>query len=229
LTPLGAAGPPVAAAELLEGLGLREAPRVIAAMIASADGHAAIEGRSVGLGHPADRGLLRTLRASADAVLVGAATVRAERYANLFDLPAGEPAPVVAVATRGGDVPWEVGMFAEPDTRITVYAGRPVEVPEGVAAQVEVRQVAGVGEAIADLHGRAGLPLVLCEGGPRLLRSLLAEGLLDELLLTVAPLAAAGEEPPPLVGPALAPPARLELAGAWRADDHLFLRYRTGR
>lgn len=239
LQPLEAAGAPVAAAALVQGLGLRERgpvedrPRVVAAMIGSADGRAAVAGRSVALGHPADRALLRGLRAAADAVLVGAATVRAERYANLLDaehlearLTAGlSPRPLVAILTRSGDVPWEAGLFAEPESRVALCAGVPVAVPADVAADVVVRAAAGPGDALRELR-REGAALVLCEGGPRLLREVAADGLLDELLLTVSPLLVAGDAPTALAGPPLDPPGALELAGAWRAGHHAFLHYR---
>src|SRR4051812_47502665 len=198
LAPLAPGPPEVSAAELIEGLGLRSRgapagrPRVVAAMIGSADGRAAVAGRSVGLGHPEDRALLRGLRASADAVLVGAATVRAERYANLFD---DGPGGMIAIVTRSGDVPWDVGLFGEPATRIAIYTATAVEVPPQVAAAVEVRAAATPAEALADLRVRDGAELVLCEGGPRLLRDVVAAGLLDDLVLTVAPLLAAGEAP----------------------------------
>jgi len=240
IEPLEAGGPALTARELIDGLRLRERgapagrPRLVAAMIGSADGRAAVAGRSVGLGHPEDRALLRGLRASADAVLVGAATVRAERYANLFDdddlvlrRELGLPRrPLISIVTRSGDVPWDVGLFAEPDTRIVIHtSGRRLDVPGRVAARVEIREAADPGGALADLRRRDGAELVLCEGGPRLLREVVAADLLDDLMLTVAPLLAAGDAPTALAGTALDPPARLALAGAWRADDHVFLHY----
>jgi riboflavin biosynthesis pyrimidine reductase len=209
---------------------------VVAAMIASADGRAAVEGRSVGLGHPADRALLRGLRAAADAVLVGTATVRAERYANLLDsgqVAAREVAglsssPLIAMVTRSGDVPWDVGLFAEPDAQLAIYSGAPLS-PPPVAAPLSVHDVSAPADVLAHLRREHGARLVLCEGGPRLLRALVAEGLLDELLLTIAPLLAAGDAPTPLAGAALDPPGRMELAGTWRAGDHAFLRYLAAR
>ena len=239
IEPLEPGGAPLSARELIDGLALRERgapagrPRVVAAMIGSLDGRAAVAGRSVGLGHPEDRALLRGLRASVDAVLVGAATVRAERYADLFDdehiawrREAGLPRrPLIAITTRSGDVPWDVGLFAEPDTKIVIHSPRRVDVPNRVAARVEVREVAGSAESLGSLRRRDGAELVLCEGGPRLLRAVIADGLLDDLLLTVAPLVAAGDAPTAVTGSALDPPARLALDRAWRADDHLFLHY----
>ena len=87
-------------------------PRVAAAMISTADGRAAIQGRSVALGHPADRALLRELRTAADAILVGAATMAAERYARLLDADQralravrGEPEhPLIATVSRRLDL-----------------------------------------------------------------------------------------------------------------------------
>lgn len=212
------------AEEVIGALRLHErksgGPRMIAAMIASLDGRAAVEGRSVGLGHPEDRELLRGLRAAADAVVVGAATVRAERYARLFDGPARPP---IAIVTRRGDVPWEVGLFAEDDARVLVCSDAPVTVPESVAAKVDVHGSAAPSEVLAALD----VPLVLCEGGPRLLRAFAAAGLVDDLVLTLSPLLVAGAAPAPLAGPVLDPPVALELGGLWRADDHAFLHYRA--
>ena len=48
-------------------------------------------------------------------------------------------------------------------------------------------------------------------------------------LLTLAPMLVAGDEPAPLAGAALDPPAGLELASVHRADDHLVLHYAVAR
>ena len=55
-------------------------PWVMVNMIASADGAVAVDGASRGLGSPADKAVFAAVRACADWILVGAATVRAERY-----------------------------------------------------------------------------------------------------------------------------------------------------
>ena len=70
---------------------------------------------------------------------------------------------------------------------------------------------------------------MLCEGGPTLLRRLVEAGCLDDLLLTLAPMLVAGDEPPPLAGAVLDPPAGLELASVHRAGDHLVLHYAVAR
>jgi riboflavin biosynthesis pyrimidine reductase len=243
LQPLGPAGAPRTAAAVVEALGLRDParapagrPRVVAAMIASADGRAAVDGRSGGLGHPADRDLLRELRTGVDALLVGSATIRAERYADLLDPPqrarrvaAGLAAqPRVATVSRDLDVPVDVGLFAEADARIHVFTEAAGEVA-GRGAEVHIhrfeRGALRLCDALALLHDEHGVAAVLCEGGPTLLRRLVAEGCLDDLMLTLAPLLVAGEEPAPLAGGPLRPPAGMALRDVLRADDHLVLHY----
>jgi len=264
-------GVEVAAEAFVAGLGLRDSapvdspagprPRLVAVMIASVDGRAAIEGRSVKLGHPDDRALLRGMRAGADAVLVGSRTLVAEGYRNLLDadqraarVAAGMPAhPVVATVSRAGTLrPGDAPLFDEPGARVAVYrAAEPAAAPPAAAAP-EARAVdtvargpepaGGFGAAAADvavhaldvldfvhvlahLHATYDVRSVSCEGGPHLLRELAAQGCVDDLLVTVAPLLVAGDGPALLTGPALPTPAPLRLRDVHRADDHLFLHY----
>jgi riboflavin biosynthesis pyrimidine reductase len=81
---------------------------------------------------------------------------------------------------------------------------------------------------LADLGAR-GVRGVLCEGGPTLLRELIAHGGLDDLLLTVAPLVVGGDAPTILAGAALPAPAALALREVHRAGEHLFLHYVPAR
>lgn len=229
LQPLGPAGPGRAARELLADLRLRDgAAHCVAVMISTVDGRAAVEGRSVALGHPADRALLRELRAQVDAVLVGTGTLKAERYATLLDedqraqrREQGLPEhPLLVTWSRTLDLPLDVPVFSEEGTPVAVYTTSDAAGPEGL----DVRRVDALADVPADLAAR-GMPVVSCEGGPTLLRELAAAGAIDELLLTLAPLLAAGGAPAILEGPALAEPARLALRSVHRAGDHLFLRY----
>ena len=207
-------------------------PRVVAIMIASVDGRATVDGGSGGLGHPEDRALLRGLRAAADCVLAGTGTLAAEGYANLLDAEqrdartaAGRAAhPLVAKLTRSGEVPWAAPVFRETGVAKQVYAGREVEVPAG-ATETTVEVVTDARAALAHLHVARGVRSVAFEGGPGLLRALAADDLVDDLLLTVAPLLVAGDVPTAVTGSALQGPPRLTLRDALRADDHLFLHY----
>ncbi len=225
---------------MVDGLALAEGgrdgrPRVVAIMIASADGRATVGGTSAKLGHPEDRALLRGLRAAADCVLVGTGTLAAERYAELLDagqrtarIAAGRsPHPLVATHSRGGRIPWDVPVFAEAGVEKQVYVGEKV-LPPAAAVTTDVHVMAegaGLREALTHLRSVRGIASVACEGGPGLLRALLADDLVDDLLLTVAPLVVAGDGPTGLTGPELPGPPRLALADVHRAGDHLFLRY----
>jgi riboflavin biosynthesis pyrimidine reductase len=241
LTPLTPGAAPRSARELVRALALREhppagRPRVVAAMIASADGRATLGDRSVGLGNAADRALLRELRAAVDALLVGTGTLRAERYANLLDdgqraarVDAGlDEHPLVATVSRRLEVPVEIGLFAEPAARVRVYTEAEGELA-GRGAQVAVHRFAAgelsLAAALEDLRIERGAQAVLCEGGPTLLRALVAGRCLDHLLQTLAPLIAGGDGPNVLEGDALDPPVRLGLHDVHRAGDHLFMHY----
>jgi riboflavin biosynthesis pyrimidine reductase len=243
LRPLADTSTGWSARKVVRSLGLREPsdiaparPRVVAVMIASADGRTAVEGRSVGLGHPADRALLRELRSAVDAVLVGTPTLRAERYANLLDddqraqrVTAGlEAEPIVATVSRRLDVPNDIPLLAEPTARVQVYAEVEGEVPSQGAWVAVHRFEPGtlsMPAILEHLSGERGARAILCEGGPTLLRELLAADCVDDLLLTVAPMLVAGDAPVLLRGPQLQPPAGLALRTIHRAGDHLFLHY----
>jgi riboflavin biosynthesis pyrimidine reductase len=238
-----------AARDLVAGLGLdaplgaRARPRVVADMVATVDGRAAVQGRSVALGHPADRALLRELRTAADAILVGSGTLVAERYANLLDdeqrarrVDAGRPPhPLVVTLSRELVLPLspDVPLLDEPGVPIIVftYAGEEVAAPDAGAALEVVRVTSEaplLASALAAL-GERGVRSVLCEGGPTLLRLLVADGGLDDLLVTVSPLLAAGGASTMLDGAPFADPAQLALHDVHRADDHLFLHYGLAR
>ena len=88
--------------------------------------------------------------------------------------------------TRSGSIPWEAGLFAAPEQPVVIYSGAELAPPPDVAAPVTVHRLEDPTPAAALAHLRAehGVRVVLCEGGPRLLHSLLADGLVDELFLT---------------------------------------------
>jgi riboflavin biosynthesis pyrimidine reductase len=243
LQPLAPSGAPRSAVDVVEGLRLREhvpagRPRTVGVMIASADGRAAVRGRSVPLGHPADRALLRSLRAAVDAVVVGTRTLIAEKYANVLDpdqregrLAAGRrELPDIVTISRAAAIPLEVPLFAEPAATVRVYSATGAEAPSAAATvHVHALQPLTLPAVLAHLRGEVGAEVVACEGGPTLLRALIAEGLLDDLLLTIAPLLVAGDEPAALAGAELDPEVRLTLADVHRAGDHLFCHYRVTR
>jgi riboflavin biosynthesis pyrimidine reductase len=211
-------------------------PFVFVNMVASADGRAAIEGRAQALGSQADTLLLTELRVIADAVLIGSGTLRAESYARLVGHPervarreaAGRPAtPPAVLLSSGLDLPWDAGLFAAAGQPVLVYTASDAA-PPTVAAELEVVRLEPLTPeaALRDLRER-GVRALLCEGGPRLNRSLLAAGLVDELFLPLVPTLAGNVVAPRIVeGRDLDAPVPLALEWVLRHGDELYLRYR---
>jgi len=208
-------------------------PWVVVNMIASVDGATAVEGRSGALGGPADRIVFGALRAVADAVLVGAGTVRAERYGPVRARGDRPPARV-AVVTASGDLDPSLRLFTEADPASPpplVLTSDACPAPRRAALEA-VAEVVVAGEQRVDL-GRAlthladrGASVVLAEGGPSLNGQLVADGLVDEWCLTLAPTLVGGLSPRAAVGP---PPSTgiepLRLDRLLAEGDLCFARY----
>lgn len=218
-------------------------------MVSSVDGAAqGPDGKSGEISTPADKRLFGMLRGLADAVLVGATTVRTEQYRAARPKPAyaerraaaGQRAtPVVAVVSRSLDLDVDGPLFVEPVERplvLTVAAADPVR----AAAVARVADVVACGETDVDLEvalgelAARGLRRVHAEGGPHLLAQLVAGGHLDELLLTVSPVLSGGDAAIPLPRilagtPLPDSPGALTLAHVLESDGALFLRYRVAR
>jgi riboflavin biosynthesis pyrimidine reductase len=157
-----------------------ERPFVATNFAVTVDGRATIGGLSGPIGSATDTAMLVGLRSRFDAVMIGAGTMRAERYAGL-------------------------------EKRLIV-------VESGPEGRVDL---AALLRSLREEDVRA----VLCEGGPTLHGALQAEGLVDELFLTVAPKLAGGGGPRILEG-TLPETADLELAWLLEQDGELFARYR---
>jgi riboflavin biosynthesis pyrimidine reductase len=202
-------------------------PWLRANMVCSADG--AITGpdhKSAGVSSPADRYVFSALRRLCDVVLVGAGTARAEGYR-----PARVP---IALVSARLDLELSSPLLAQADPRTIVYTAASAGA-EQIAATSAVADLVLCGEsqvdlgfAVDDLH-RRGLLHVLCEGGPTLLRTVLGDGLLDELCLTISPVLVGGTIARIVAGAPLPGLVDLELAHLLEADGSLFARYLVRR
>ena len=208
--------------------------------VASLDGAATREGRSGGLGGDADRRVFELLRRWADAVLVGAGTVRAEGYGGMrVDEAAAAwrtahgfaAQPVLALVSARLDLDPASAVFTVAPVRPVIYTVASAD-PARRDALAEVADVVVVGAAEldpvavrADLAAR-GLRRIHAEGGPGVFGSFLAAGVVDELCLTLAPTLEAGSAER-IARTEHAVPTGMRLAGILRsADDELLLRYR---
>src|SRR5439155_12985909 len=173
--------------------------------VSSADGAAAVADRSEALSHPADKRIFLLGRDLADVVLVGAGTVRAESYrgAKVNDerrarrkrLGLSE-VPPIAVVSGTARIDPDSALFTDADIPpiIITTAHAPEErhaalAEAGADIIIAGDQMVDLTAALAELS-RRGLNRIDCEGGPHLFGELIAENLVDQLCLTVAPLLA---------------------------------------
>ncbi len=222
-------------------------PWVLVNMITSADGSAAdAGGLSGGLGGQADKAVFSAIRAVADVVVAGATTVVAEDYGPSRPSAAirrqraarGQaPAPRIAVLTASLRIDPAQRLFREApaDARPLVLTVERAD-PARRRALEAVAEVHTVGDdqvdwhrAVEVLHSAAGARVVLCEGGPSTVGRLVADDLVDEICITVAPTLVAGEGPRIAHGPPGSPARPLALDRVLTEDGFLFLRYVTDR
>jgi 5-amino-6-(5-phosphoribosylamino)uracil reductase len=204
--------------------------------------------------NPHDQWLMGLLRARADAVMVGANTLRNESehlwtpdyifpgdaagFAELRALEGRKKTPLHVFVTRSGDITPDAEVFHREDILSAV-----VTTKSGAAA-VEGRSlprteiiVAGQDSvdlplAVSILRERFGVRTLLCEGGPRLYGAAVGQGIINEEFLTLSPVLI-GQDPessrPGLLESLAYNPgstSRAELIGLRRAGDYLFLRTR---
>jgi riboflavin-specific deaminase-like protein len=234
----------VTAVEALEGLALADLapdhrPYVVLNMVSTADGAATVGHRTAPISNPADRQLFHELRVHVDAVMVGAGTVRTERYGRLVRDPQRRerrvarglaPDPLAIVASRRLTLTPDLPLLADPNSRVVVLTASDVEL-SGCAADVSYLRPAPGEEVdlsamLARLRTECGVRSVLCEGGPNLNTSLLPAGLVDELFLAIAPALAGSAGSLSIVDRApLAEPVRLDLVWLLESQSQLFARY----
>jgi 5-amino-6-(5-phosphoribosylamino)uracil reductase len=213
-------------------------PYVVVNMVASADGAISVEGRTEAMSSEADRFVFHHLRSLADVILVGAQTVRAERYGppkinderQAARRARGQaPVPRIAIVSASLDLDWSSRLFTESPTRPIILTTDDAPAHE-VAAARAVADVVVAGTRRVDLPAalaQLDAGVVLCEGGPTLNGVLAAGDLIDELCLTVAPTLVGGDVGTGLLGHARIPELLpVELVHALEEEGDLFLRYR---
>ena len=233
---------PTSPQELASGLRLgdkapSDRPYLIVNMVSSLDGKATIEWRTKGLSTELDRELFHRLRTQVDAVMVGAGTVRAERYGRMTkneELRAARtddglaPDPVAVVVSARLDLPADLPLLNEPEQRVVIATHSDATLPELGDQVVYERTGEDLQLLMARLREEHGVRSVLCEGGPTLNSYLLSAGLVDELWLTLNPNLAGGAAALTIVaGRELDEPLELEPISVAEAEGDLFTRWRV--
>jgi riboflavin-specific deaminase-like protein len=200
------------------------------------DGRAAISGRSGPIGSDADTEMLQRLRTRFDAVMIGAGTMRAERYGRMVSDPQLRAYrertglthdPLAVIVSNRFELPWDASLFTDGGGRVVIFTASEERPPKTGTPVTVVRHPEGVelDRALEWLRIERGIRSVLCEGGPTLHGRLREGGLADELFLTIAPKVAGGEAPRVLEG-ALPEVEVLDLVWLLEREGELYGRYR---
>jgi 5-amino-6-(5-phosphoribosylamino)uracil reductase len=200
-------------------------------------------GGAAQLGGSGDRRALEEALAWADAALIGAETLRRHGSTCLIhapDLLAGRqqrrlpPQPTALVVSRSGRFPAQMAFWQQPLQRWLVAPESPAQCPAALCAppsgfhrQLPLQNWPRLLETLASER----LERLVLLGGAALAGALLAEGLVDELQLTLCPLLLGGAHSWLPAAPLL--PDVLTAAGGWQlleqralGGDELLLRYR---
>jgi riboflavin-specific deaminase-like protein len=212
-------------------------PYVVTNFAVSLDGKATLHGRSGAIGSDTDTQMLVGLRTRVDAVMIGAGTMRVERYGRAVPDPEkrarrerrGLPHdPLFVIISGRLDIPWDAPLFTDGGGPVLIFTASDAEPPDTETPVRVIRHdgLVDLAAALAHLRVERGIRAVLCEGGPRVHAQLIDAGLVDELFVTHAPKLAGGEGPGLAVG--LSELERpVELAWLLRERSELFARYRA--
>ena len=194
-----------------------------------------------------DKRRLLEIRSTGDALLVGYNTVKHDNMS--MGLPDESlraqrvrrkqaPFPIRVIVSNSGRIDPGLKLFQRDFSPVVIYstARMPRKTQLALAGKAALHLHPGravdLGKMLAHLHSYYKVKRLVCEGGPSLFRSLLAEGLMDEINLTLCPLVFGGLGAPTLTGlpgQFLPHPLSCALAGMDVHDGECFLRYRVAR
>jgi 5-amino-6-(5-phosphoribosylamino)uracil reductase len=192
--------------------------------------------RRLVLSGPEDLDRVDELRASCDAILVGAGTVRADNPRLLLHSQGrreariargAAPDPIRVVVCGSGKLDRGARLFGSGESLPLVYVSEQILASarsglDGVAEVVACEHLDGM---LADLAGR-GVGRLMVEGGSSVLTQFLTGGFADELQVAIAPVFVGDSRAPRFVGHGNFPPVRL--AGIRRVGPDAVLTYALG-
>ncbi len=237
-------------------------PYIISNFVTTLDGVVALNdpahpsGGDISGANTHDRMVMGLLRAVADAIIVGAGTLRAvpqhrwtaeyiypplsSAYQQLRTRMGKAAVPLNVIVTASGAIDLSQPLFQSNEVPVLIVTTQ--HGAQRIAQQhpprltrvsaVEQKDSVTAKEIVQAVQSVLPAQIMLVEGGPQLMGDFLAEQCLDELFLTLAPQiagrTAATERPSFVSGKLFAPdhPLWSKLISIRRAENHLFLRYR---
>lgn len=195
------------------------------------------------LGSEHDRRLMDVLRERADAVIVGAGTIRHDGHPMLLryeDLRARRvargksPHPLNVVLTRDLDLPLRQPFFESTETKRMVFTTRRAPVArvrrfERVADVVVLPGTSPSPARVASELRKRGCKRLILEGGGEVHFAFAKAGLIDEWYVTLTPRLIGGKTAPSFLdgdGFLKSDHLKLRLVSQRRVGDEIFLRYR---
>ena len=209
-------------------------PSVFLNMVSTLDGKITlgeVGDSAAGLGSPMDQTLMKRIQRNAQAVLIGASTLRVGHITYPDTLWR-------AVVTGSGNLPTDSRFFREaPGKAIVFTTERAPEQKRREWQEVARVVVCGVEkvnllQALSFLRNQLGIERLLCEGGGALNYEMFAAGLIDEWFLTLAPKVKGGQHIPTTVegdGLPREQVVQMELISVYEHNGELYLRYRRAR
>jgi riboflavin-specific deaminase-like protein len=178
-----------------------------------------------------DKRRLLQIRALGDALMVGLKTAEVDRMS--MGLPdeslrkarsqrGQSEYPIRVLVSNSGYFPPDLQVFKHQFSPILIYSTTrmPPSIQEELRAKATLHLAAGnhvdLDALLSDLYQTYGIRTLVCEGGPRLARSLSDLDLIDELFLTIAPLLAGGRTAPGVLG---APGSFLPSSRSYRLES----------
>jgi riboflavin biosynthesis pyrimidine reductase len=216
-----------------------EAPYVACNFVSTLDGRATVRGSTAALGFHTDARVVMRLRTFADAVVIGAGTMRVERYDRMLPVPRlrgyreqiGLPAdPLTVIVTNSMELPWDAGLFTEGGGEVVLVTASTAKPPPTETAVEVLRHddVVDFADLLRHLHRERGVSTTLCEGGPTVLNELIKADLADDLFLTLNPLLV-GDPERTLMAGTLDAPVGAKLSWTLEAEGELFTRWQLNR
>ncbi|WP_367322151.1 dihydrofolate reductase family protein [Streptomyces sp. HUAS ZL42] len=189
------------------------------------------------LSSPGDFDRVDEVRASVDAILVGAGTIRADNPRLLVNSPerraarvaAGQPEyPLKVTVSGSGELDPTANFWHTGGEKVVYTTEKGAERARSLRLGADVVSLGpdlDWRRLLEHLHDVRGVRRLMVEGGGTVHTQLLQQGLADELQLVLAPLFVGEPDAPRLFGPGGYQGGRLRLVETRRIEDVVLMRY----